>query len=299
MTDGVVGLLGLGNMGAALAKRLTMAYRVVAFDPDAARQAVGADIGVEVAGSTGAVGAAADIVVLSLPRPEISRGAVADLVVAWGGAGGLVIETSTVTPGDARSMHEACVAAGAQFVDAAILSGVALVEAGGSTFLVGGDDEAVERAQPVLDAVCVSQRRLGPPGAGMAAKVINNAVAHAVYVVLAEAAAMAVATGVPVADLVDLLSAPDGGLMRPLTHRIGERLADRDFDGGMRTDAAYKDSTLALAVAQEHGVPLFATQAAHTVYEIAAGPMGMGGQDYSVLATLWEHWTGRSMSDRA
>ena len=284
-------------MGAALAKRLTMGYRVVAFDPDPSRQKVGAGIGVEVAGSTGAVGEAADVVVLSLPRPEISRGAVADLVDAWGDGGGLVIETSTVTPSDARAMHEACVAGGAQFVDAAILSGVALVEAGGSTFLVGGDEDAVRRAQPVLDAVCLSQRRLGPPGAGMAAKVINNAVAHAVYVVLAEATAMAVATGVPVAELVDMLSAEDGGLMRPLTHRIGERLVDRDFDGGMRTDAAYKDSTLALKVAQEHGVPLFATQAAHTVYEIAAGPMGMGAQDYSVLATLWEQWTGRSVSE--
>src|SRR5688572_17797658 len=107
MTDGVVGLLGLGNMGAALAKRLTMAYRVVAFDPDPSRQKVGAGLGVEVADSTGAVGEAADVVVLSLPRPEISKGAVAALVTAWGDRSGLVIETSTVTPSDARAMHEA------------------------------------------------------------------------------------------------------------------------------------------------------------------------------------------------
>jgi 3-hydroxyisobutyrate dehydrogenase-like beta-hydroxyacid dehydrogenase len=129
----------------------------------------------------------------------------------------------------------------------------------------------------------------------MAAKVINNAVAHAVYVVLAEAVAMAAATDVPVAQLVDLLADPDGGLLRPLTHRIAERFVDGDFEGGMRTDAAYKDSTLALQLAQEHGVPLFATQAAHTVYEIASAG-AMADKDYSVLARLWDEWTGRAVA---
>ena len=125
----------------------------------------------------------------------------------------------------------------------------------------------------------------------MAAKVINNAVAHAVYVVLAEAVAMADATGVSMDDLVDLLGDPDAGLLRPLTHRIGERLRDRSFSGGMATESAYKDSTLALELAQANGIPLFAIQAAHTAYQIAMG-RGMARQDYSVLATLWEEWAG-------
>ena len=53
--------------------------------------------------------------------------------------------------------------------------------------------------------------------------------------------------------------------MRPLTHRVMERVARDEYDGGMPLAAARKDSTLALAMAQRSGVPLFATQAAQTV----------------------------------
>src|SRR5438094_379359 len=116
-------------------------------------------------------------------------------------------------------------------------------------------------ARRVLDAICPHQRRMGPPGSGMAAKVINNAVAHAVYVVLAEAVAMGRATGVPLGTLVDLLGDPEGGLLRPLNHRIAQRLAVRDFGSGVSTASARKDSVLALEVARANGIPLYAIQA--------------------------------------
>ena len=99
--------------------------------------------------------------------------------------------------------------------------------------------------------------------------------------VLAEAHAMAAASGIDTATFVDQLRGADAGLLRPLTHRIGERLARRDFSPGMRTDAARKDSVLALEMAQDFGIPLFAIQAAHTVYEQAcAREMG------ALVATL-------------
>jgi 3-hydroxyisobutyrate dehydrogenase-like beta-hydroxyacid dehydrogenase len=63
----------------------------------------------------------------------------------------------------------------------------------------------------------------------------------------------------------------------------------------MPTEAARKDSTLALALAQSHRVPSLAFQAAHTVYELAAA-QGYGRFDYAAIAKLWEHWTGRSLA---
>jgi 3-hydroxyisobutyrate dehydrogenase-like beta-hydroxyacid dehydrogenase len=291
-TDGeAIGLFGLGNMGMAIASRLCQRFDVVAYDPDPARQALGRQLGARTATGSADVGAACRRAVLSLPRPAVSTQVIVDLLADWG-RGGLVVETSTITPADARSAHASCLRSAVHYVDAAILSGVGPVSEGTSTLLIGADDDALAAAGPVLDAICPTQKRLGPPGAGMAAKVINNAVAHAVYVVLAEAVAMAGATGVSMDDLVALLGDPDAGLLRPLTHRIGERLRDRNFSGGMATESAYKDSTLALELAQANGIPLFAVQAAHTAYEIAMA-RGMARQDYSVLATLWEEWTGR------
>ena len=288
-----VGLFGLGNMGAAIASRLAPTGEAIAFDPDQARRAAAREAsGIDVA--TEPADAVADIVVLSLPNPAVSR-SVVEQIASVPGRCRLVIETSTVNPSDAVELSALAGSAGCAFIDAAILSGVSQMYAGTATLLLGGAEADIAAAEPILRAISARQQRFGPVGAGMAAKVINNAVAHAVMVVLAEAGALAVATGVDGHDLAGLLTGPDAGLTRPLTHRYVERILTSSYDGGMPTEAARKDSTLALALAQQTGVPLFAIQAAHSVYEIGVGA-GLARHDYAAIATLWEQWTGRPMA---
>jgi 3-hydroxyisobutyrate dehydrogenase-like beta-hydroxyacid dehydrogenase len=285
--EAVVGVVGLGNMGGVLAARLARGGPVAGFDPDAERAAAAAEAGVSVAGHAGGVAAAAEVVVLSLPRPDLSRAVLDDVLPVLGGARGLVIETSTIGPDDARKAHAAARDAGAGYVDAAILSGVEQVRDGTSAFLVGGEPGDVERAEPVLGRICERVMRFGGPGAGMAAKVINNAVAHAEMVVLCEAAALAAAEGIALDDLCGLLEQEDAGVKRPLSGRLAGRVRERRYDGGMPTEAARKDSALALDMARAGRVPLFAMQAADTVYELALRE-GLARQDYASIATLWE-----------
>lgn len=287
----MTGLFGLGNMGAAVAARLAAVGEVIAYDADPAKK--GGD-GVRVAAAPEEV-AAAGTVVLSLPTPAVSR-SVTETIAPLMGDGGLVIETSTVNPADVRALHDVAAPYGVRVVDAAILSGVAQMYAGTSMLLIGGADADVAAARPVLDALAGRQKHFGPLGSGMAAKVVNNAVAHAVMVVLVEAGAMATANGVSGHDLVELLVGDDAGLTRPLTHRFAERIMRGEYDGGMPTEAARKDSTLALELAQHTGVPLFAIQAAHTVYELGVND-GLGREDYASIARLWERWTGRDLKE--
>ena len=301
----MIGLCGCGNMGAAIAVRLAgPAGGLRVFDLDAEKaaavaEAVGASAVAslaDLAGSPGPTeptgsegsGQHALTVVLSLPHAAASRAVVADLATVLA-PGSVIVETSTVAPSDVRAAATACEPAGVLVVDAAILSGVAQMQAGTSALLIGGADEAVAAAQPVLDALAERQVRLGALGTGMAAKVANNAVSHAVMVVLLEAAALAEAEGISRAAFTEMLQAPDAGLMRPLTHRLAERVANGDYEGGMPTEAARKDSEIALAMAKESGVPLFAIEAAHTPYELAVAA-GYGRLDYAVLARLWERW---------
>jgi len=291
-----IGLCGLGQMGLAVATRLATCFDVVAVDPDPARRAL-ADA---VTGVT-AVEALTEVaehstIVLSLPTPAISVQICSDLAGMLA-SGSLVIETSTVLPRDMIACAAVLAPAGVAIVDAAILSGVGQMASGAATLLLGGDDADIARAQPVLDVIGSSTQRFGGLGAGMAAKVVNNAVAHAVMVVLVEGFAMAKSQGLDVKTIADMLAAPDGGLIRPLTHRMMQRVANGDFEGGMPLDAARKDSTLALAMAQDGHVPLFATQAAHTVYDLAVA-RGLGRADYAVLATLWEQWGEMSLTYR-
>ena len=281
-----MGVVGLGNMGGVLAARLARGGAVTGFDAAAERREAAAADGVEIAQSAAALADAVDVLVLSLPRPEASR-AVLDEALEPLGEGGLVIETSTIGPADARAAHALAAERGAGYVDAAILSGVEQVRDGTSAFLVGGEPGDVARAEPVLRRVCERVFRFGGPGTGMAAKVVNNAVAHAEMVILVEAAALAAAEGIALDDLCELLEQDDAGVKRPLSGRLAGRVRERRYDGGMPTEAARKDSALALDMARAGGVPLFCMQAADSVYELALRA-GLGRQDYASIATLWE-----------
>jgi 3-hydroxyisobutyrate dehydrogenase-like beta-hydroxyacid dehydrogenase len=289
-----VGLCGLGNMGLAVAKRLASVHKVLAFDLSEERKAIASAVdGVLTVDSLEAFGEV-DTVVLSLPTPAISKAVCGQLTQVLAHKA-LIIETSTTTPQDVRDCAALVSRAGLSLLDAAILSGVSQMEQGEATLLVGGAESDIRSAAGVLDVLGRQVQVFGELGTGMAAKVVNNAVAHAVMVVLVEAMAMSAASGVDMHKIASMLEAPDGGLIRPLTHRVMERIAGGNFDGGMPLEAARKDSTLALDLAQQHGVPLFAIQGAHTVYEIAVKE-GLRREDYSTLAVLWERWIDRSLA---
>jgi 3-hydroxyisobutyrate dehydrogenase len=284
-----VGIVGLGNAGAAMATALSGKMPLLGFDINPNRRHVVASLTLEWATALSDVASHASIVVLSLPHPDVSKAVLAELLRGEQRPS-LIIETSTITVQAAQELGAMCQACQVSFVDAAIASGVASMAAGKITFLVGGEPHDVAKAHPVLEAMAESIMHLGPVGAGMGAKIVINAVVHAVMVVLIEAGTMATKLGLPMQTLVDILRRPEG-LIRPLTHRVQERMLHGNYSGGMSVSNARKDSVLALETAQALGIPLYAIQASHTPYEIAEA-LGMGSLDYAALATLWEQWTG-------
>ena len=231
-------------------------------------------------------------VVLSLPKPEISRAVVTELVQG-AKAPELIIETSTITPQVAQNWAPSARQARCASLMPPLPTGVASMAAGKITFLVGGEPDDVARAHPTLEGMAEAIMHLGPVGAGMGAKVVVNAVAHAVMVVLIEAGAMATKLGLPMQTLVDILRRPEG-LTRPLTHRVQERMMQGDYSGGMSVSNARKDSTLALQTAQELGYR--STPSRHRIRRMRSPrrsawassttprwpPCGSSGQTYSL-----------------
>jgi 3-hydroxyisobutyrate dehydrogenase-like beta-hydroxyacid dehydrogenase len=292
-----VGLIGLGNAGLALATPISRKYAVIAYDRDAARQKLAQKVGVTIAESARAVAERCNIVMLSLPSPAISKSVIQE-IGPDALKGRLVIETSTVMPRDIDELVGMVHPTGATVVDAAIVGGVQKLSEGKTTFLVGATEQDFKRAKAVLESAAEDEDifHLGPTGNGMRAKLINNAVAHAVMVVLIEAAALGAVQGVPVEVFYELMRR-ESGLMRPLTHRFGDRIFRQDFSGGMPTANAHKDSALAIEAGLQLGVPLFAISAAHTAYEIAMRE-GLQRDDYSAISKLWERWTGVRLSPK-
>ena len=282
-----VGLIGLGNAGLALARPLARRFTVVGYDKSEERCRLAAQAGLIAATSAAEVSRRCEVMLLSLPTPAASLAAAAEL--AQGRlAGRLIIETSTVGPHDVEQLQAAAAAHGATVVDSAIVGGVHKLADGRTTFLVGASATDYARAKPILECAAEEIFHLGDTGAGMRAKLVNNAIAHTTMVMLLEGAALAAKAGVPMQVYYTLMRR-ESGLLRPLTHRFGERILQQDFDGGMPTANARKDSALALA--RELGVPLFTMQASHTVYEMAAS-RGLDRLDYASISKLWEDWLG-------
>lgn len=288
MNSNPVAVYGLGNMGYLVAQRVAKQFKVKVADLDT----------VQVQNARAAFAAipivdtqdVADVrtVVLCLPTPAASRHVLGQIAPHLP-PDAIVIETSTVNPDDIHTCQQLLTPFGLRIIDASILAGVSQMEAGTATLLLGGEKEDISAVQAVLDAIAEKQIHFGPLATGAAAKVINNAVAHAVMVVVAEAGALATATGVDCDKLISLLADPQMGLHRPLTHRYAERVVSGNYEGGMPLDAARKDSTLVLELAQSQGVPLFAIQGSHSAYEIASAA-GYGREDYAAVAKVWADW---------
>lgn len=287
MTE-TVAIYGLGNMGYPLAARIAAKFPVQVFDLDEgrvarAREELGASFirtPVDVAETR--------VIVLCLPHPQASLSVLAQ-IRGHLRDDAIVIETSTVNPEDVLKSAQVLEGIEARLIDASIMAGVSQMEAGSAGLLMGGEAAAIAEVKPVLDAIGEKQIHFGDLGAGAAAKVINNAVAHAVMVVVAEAGSLATATNVDIDKLVGMLSDAEMGLHRPLTFRYAKRVMGGDYEGGMPLSAARKDSELALKLALGEQVPLFAIQACHSVYEMGV-QAGYGRDDYAAIAKLWADW---------
>ena len=282
-----VGIIGLGNAGAAISKAFIKKITVFGYDSDPVQRENAQALGVKCVPSVSDISRHTNHIILSLPKPEISLAVTKQLTSCESGPD-LVIETSTVTPQTVIECQSICADQKIAFVDAAIAGGVASMAAGEITFFLGGSDSDKEKAKPILTLVADRIYDLGAIGVGMGAKVVNNGVMHALMGILIEAFSMSKKLDIPSQIMIDILNREEG-LLRPLVHRVKERMQNGNYQGGMSVTNARKDSILALETAQQLGVPLFATLAAHTPYEIAESRR-MGDLDYASLATLWEEW---------
>lgn len=288
MSNKQVAVYGLGNMGYLVAERIAQHFPIKVSDLDSAQlksacEAFNATPIADIAGVSDV-----NVVILCLPSPAASR-QVLEHIAPHLPANAIVVETSTINPDDIQNCQKLLAPFGLSILDASILAGVSQMQAGTASLLLGGNETDINAVQDVLDAITKKQIYFGPLGAGAAAKVINNAVAHAVMAVVVEAGSLATATGVNCDKLISLLADPQMGLHRPLTHRYAERIANDNYSGGMPLDAARKDSMLVLELAQSLGVPIFAIQGAQTVYDIASAA-GYGRDDYAAIAKIWTDW---------
>ena len=209
--DVVVGMVGLGNMGAALAANL-----VGAGHPVVAHDAAGPERAPE--GSTPVADVAevarrADVVVLSLPDGTAS-GSVVDEVLAVAVAdrrAALVIDTSTIGVAAAQELAARLVAEGIGHVDAPVSGGVAGARARTLAVMYAGTDESCAAAAEVLAGLSDRRVRVGDrAGLAQAVKLANNFLSATALLAASEAVAFATSVGVEMATVLEVVNSSSG-----------------------------------------------------------------------------------------
>jgi 3-hydroxyisobutyrate dehydrogenase-like beta-hydroxyacid dehydrogenase len=255
-TGGPIGFIGLGAMGMPMALRLReRGDELVVWSRTAAKATAIAGDGVRLADSPAAVARACPVVVSCL-RDDTAIEAVYlgdNGVIAHVGAGALLVEHGTFTPALAHRLAAAAGERSARFLDAPVSGGAAGAAAGTLVSMVGGDAAASELLVAIASAYCGSVERVGPAGAGVTLKLVNQMLVAAHALSAAEAAAVVRAADIPV-DVADRVLnhgwAASAMLARNLTPAVTGRFPSQGAEIGLMAGvlALVREAVTSLAV---------------------------------------------------
>ncbi|TBW11253.1 3-hydroxyisobutyrate dehydrogenase [Azotobacter chroococcum] len=290
-----IGFLGLGNMGAPMARNLLKAgHRLSVFDLSEAAMAALVEAGATAAASPAALARTdVELIVSMLPAAAQVKGVYlgADGLIAQVRPGVLLIDSSTIDPLSAREVAAAARAHDNPMLDAPVSGGTGGAAAGTLTFMVGGAAEDFERARPVLAAMGRNIVHCGPAGNGQVAKVANNLLLGISMIGVAEAMSLGVALGMDPQVLAGILNTSSGRCWssdsyNPFPGVLENAPASRGYSGGFGTDLMLKDLGLASEAARQARQPVFLGALAQQLYQ-AFSAQGNGALDFSAIINLY------------
>ena len=247
-----IGFLGLGVMGLPMAKNLLKKSGCEVLGYDVARNRLG-----EFAAAGGTpvkeqiqIYTDCDVIMQILPTHAIIRQSV-EAAVKYGKKGNIIIDLSSTAPDIIRELYQEVKDAGMSLLDSPISGGNPMAIAGTLAIMTGGDREAFDKVKPLLE--CMGHPvYTGGSGSGSVTKLVNNMVAGAYMVVIAEAYAFAAKAGI---DLQTTFEATRGGFAGgPVYENKVPKLIKRDYEPGARVAVHRKDILNAKHFAHHMGV---------------------------------------------
>jgi 3-hydroxyisobutyrate dehydrogenase-like beta-hydroxyacid dehydrogenase len=289
-----VAFLGLGIMGSRMAANLARAdYELTVWNRTAARAT---EFAAQHPGAT-AVSTPSEaaqrgeiVVTMVVDGPQVEQVLLGDQGAATAARPGtLFVDCSTIGPAAARAIGGRLADLSLELVDAPVTGSAPRAEDGTLTVMVGGSEQAFDRARPVLETVGRLIVHAGPLGHGQMVKVINNSVAAANATVVGEALLVAKRAGVDLDALTRVMGAGSGASAM-LELKAGA-MREHDFQPLFKLGHMLKDVRLCLEEGEAAGVPF---QAAALTREILTAGMGrgLGEADFAALIEVLEGLAG-------
>jgi 3-hydroxyisobutyrate dehydrogenase len=270
------GMVGLGNMGGRIARRIRDGgHPIAGFDVSAEQRERS---GIDTAASVAELAGGCDVVFLSLPDSTVVEAVVhgSDGLLASARAGSVVVDLSTASPDSSVAIHAAFAERDVAFLDAGISGGAAAAESGTLSIMAGGDAAALARVTPLLETFSATVYHMGGPGSGHTTKLINNFLNAISLAATAEAMVAARTAGLDLAKVLDVLNHSSG--VNFATINRFPRIIEGDYlEGGLTSELMAKDVRLYLELLRRLGVTSLTGPPCLGAFDLA-GALGYGSQ---------------------
>ena len=279
-----VAFIGMGTMGAPMAMNLLKAgHEVTVHNRTREKEEPVAKAGARRAESPREAAQGAQIIVTCVSdTPDVENIILGDNGVIHGAPqGSIVVDMSTISPTATRRMAAELSKKGIKMLDAPVSGGSEGAQKGTLSIMIGGDEQDLTTAKPVLQAMGETITHIGPIGAGQMTKAINQIVAAGTYWAVAEGIALGLKAGL---DMEKIVQAVGGGAASswPLVNR-SSNMINNSYPLGFKVQLHRKDLTIALEVARELGVTLPVSAYVEQV-ETGLIACGYGDEDISAIA---------------
>lgn len=278
------GLIGLGAMGAGMAKNLAKAgFLAGVYNRTASKaQSLASELGVVAFDTPSALAATCDVIFMCVSRDED----VLEMVTAVAQtvkSGAVVVDMSTVSSSTAQQAAAILAEKQAQFLDAPVSGGVEGAKKGTLAMMVGGSNEALEKIRPILAAIAARILHMGPVGSGQATKAVNQIMAAGINQAVTEALAFGKAQGLPMNKVIEVVSGGAAGNWF-LEHR-GPTMMQNTFAPGFKLALHHKDLEICRTMAEKADISIPLAEMTLLNYTQLM-EQGFGDEDISALYRL-------------
>jgi 3-hydroxyisobutyrate dehydrogenase-like beta-hydroxyacid dehydrogenase len=203
-----------------------------------------------------------------------------DGILAGLAAGKIYVDMSTAAPANTRALAQRVDDAGAQMLDSPVSGTSISVEQGKASLMVGGDDDAFERARPVLEAIGPRVIHVGPSGSAVTMKIAVNLSLAVQMLAFSEGVLLAEKSGISREKAVEVMLA--SVIASPMVAYRGPLVLGHPEEVWFDCHMMQKDMNLALELGRQLEVPLPTTAVTNELLTAANG-MGIGEKDFAVL----------------
>lgn len=273
-----IGFIGLGIMGESMSENIIKKHDDQVYVFDFIKEKV------ELLEGKGGIGCSSslelaqksDVIISMVPKSEHSMAVYKEVLPALDGSK-FCIDMSTIDPSVSVEISEMVKKTGAQFVDAPVVKSKPAAIAGKLGIYVGGEDEAYEKAKPILAYMGENIIHMGGNGKGLVMKICHNALVSQIQNGVNETLTLAGKYGIDIESYTEAISY--GGAQNFYLDSKNKPIKNQDYTTAFSVENMYKDVNICMNMAKECGMNLAGEAAAKAVYDKAM-ELGCGKEDF-------------------